>query len=82
MGKPLLLAVVLSLLFLILSISSFSSNARSFPNAGGESEWMEGLMGMEEEKCEGGEMEEDCVTRRVVAEAHLDYIYTQKQPHH
>ncbi|PSR98341.1 Phytosulfokine-beta like [Actinidia chinensis var. chinensis] len=32
------------------------------------------LMGLEE--CE--EKDEDCLKRRVVAEAHLDYIYTQR----
>lgn len=31
------------------------------------------LMGMED--CHGGD--EECVNRRMVAEAHLDYIYTQ-----
>ncbi|XP_057506502.1 putative phytosulfokines 6 [Actinidia eriantha] len=32
------------------------------------------LLGLEE--CE--EKDEDCIKRRVVAEAHLDYIYTQR----
>ncbi|CAI0469494.1 unnamed protein product [Linum tenue] len=38
------------------------------------------LMGAEElEKAEAvcGEKDEDCLARRMVAEAHLDYIYTQ-----
>ncbi|CAN4100746.1 unnamed protein product [Withania somnifera] len=35
------------------------------------------LMGVEE--CE--EEDEECVKRRVVAEAHLDYIYTQNHNH-
>ncbi|GMH09961.1 hypothetical protein Nepgr_011802 [Nepenthes gracilis] len=34
------------------------------------------LMGLE--RCEKGDEEEDCVRRRMIAEAHLDYIYTQK----
>ncbi|KAK4749297.1 hypothetical protein SAY87_026746 [Trapa incisa] len=32
--------------------------------------------GSEVEDCEGEEAE-DCMTRRMMAEAHLDYIYTQ-----
>ncbi|KAJ9181440.1 hypothetical protein P3X46_009572 [Hevea brasiliensis] len=33
------------------------------------------LMGLEEYECEEGD--EECLKRRMVAEAHLDYIYTQ-----
>ncbi|TMW92145.1 hypothetical protein EJD97_013442 [Solanum chilense] len=36
------------------------------------------LMGIEE--CE--EKDENCFKRRMIAEAHLDYIYTQHKPKH
>lgn len=32
------------------------------------------------EKCE--EKDEVCLKRRMIAEAHLDYIYTQHKPKH
>ncbi|XP_044477477.1 putative phytosulfokines 6 isoform X2 [Mangifera indica] len=38
------------------------------------SEQMENLMGIE--ACENGD--EECLKRRLISEAHLDYIYTQK----
>ncbi|KAL6521140.1 hypothetical protein OROGR_017709 [Orobanche gracilis] len=38
-----------------------------------------GLMGLEE--CGGDNDGESCEKRRMVAEAHLDYIYTQHQHH-
>ncbi|KAF5198926.1 hypothetical protein FRX31_011487 [Thalictrum thalictroides] len=34
------------------------------------------LMGMEDH-CGNGDDDEDCLQRRMIAEAHLDYIYTQ-----
>lgn len=37
------------------------------------------LMGMETEECKKGD--EECMARRMVDEAHLDYIYTQKHHH-
>ena len=39
-----------------------------------EDDDLSNLMGMEE--CD--EKDEDCIKRRMVAEAHLDYIYTQR----
>lgn len=33
------------------------------------------LMGLED--CNSGDDDEECAKRRMVAEAHLDYIYTQ-----
>lgn len=38
------------------------------------------LMGLEEYSCED-ENEEYCIKRRVLEEAHLDYIYTQHHNH-
>ncbi|KAI3860270.1 hypothetical protein MKX03_030951 [Papaver bracteatum] len=35
------------------------------------------LMGMEDCHESGDEKEEECLKRRMMAEAHLDYIYTQ-----
>ncbi|XP_073158709.1 putative phytosulfokines 6 [Henckelia pumila] len=38
------------------------------------------LIGLEENSsCEGGLDEEDCLRRRDMLEAHLDYIYTQQR---
>lgn len=34
------------------------------------------LLGMEEMKCDA--QDKDCIMRRMVAEAHVDYIYTQR----
>ncbi|KAL3754103.1 putative phytosulfokines 6 [Eucalyptus grandis] len=36
------------------------------------------LMGMEAEEESCGDQDEECLKRRMIAEAHLDYIYTQK----
>ncbi|KAI3886886.1 hypothetical protein MKX03_037196 [Papaver bracteatum] len=38
------------------------------------------LMGAEEDEEECGNGDEECLKRRMIAEAHLDYIYTQR--HH
>ncbi|OAY42851.1 putative phytosulfokines 6 [Manihot esculenta] len=48
-----------------LPITSFS----------GKKEDVSSLMGLEEDECD--ERDEECLKRRMVAEAHLDYIYTQ-----
>ncbi|CAL5207370.1 unnamed protein product [Lathyrus oleraceus] len=78
------------LFFFVLILSSFFASARFLvpPNASkhGEKELkvigksstemkedMEQLMGSEE--C--SEKDEECFSRRMIAEAHLDYIYTQ-----
>ncbi|KAE9465535.1 hypothetical protein C3L33_02550, partial [Rhododendron williamsianum] len=47
---------------------------QSLPSINVEDEDLVNLMGMEE--CD--EKDEDCIKRRMVAEAHLDYIYTQR----
>ncbi|KAJ4827362.1 hypothetical protein Tsubulata_014953 [Turnera subulata] len=36
----------------------------------------EELMGLDHQMCENGD--EECLERRIIAEAHLDYIYTQR----
>ncbi|XP_073157913.1 putative phytosulfokines 6 [Henckelia pumila] len=71
-------------LFILLIISHTS--ARLHPTHQGDSteikldetisveEDFSSLMGMEE--C--GDKDEECLKRRMVAEAHLDYIYTQR----
>ncbi|KAK4396765.1 putativephytosulfokine6 [Sesamum angolense] len=41
----------------------------------GSTDSFDKLMGLEE--CEGEGEDEECLKRRVIAEAHLDYIYTQ-----
>ncbi|XP_045809840.1 putative phytosulfokines 6 isoform X2 [Trifolium pratense] len=78
------------LLFSLLILSSFFASARLLVPQKGEKELkiigntiaqssaemkqdMEELMGIEE--CY--ENEEECSRRRIIAEAHLDYIYTQ-----
>nr|GMD27288.1 putative phytosulfokines 6 [Ipomoea batatas] len=85
-------AALLILVFLITS--SQISAGRFLPNKQGKEEEvklengtntqlikpettdsLEKLMGLE--KCES--RDEECMKRRVVAEAHLDYIYTQHQ---
>nr|GMD25479.1 putative phytosulfokines 6 [Ipomoea batatas] len=85
-------ALLLLLIFLITS--SQISAGRFFANKQGKEEEvklengtntelmkpettdsLEKLMGLE--KCES--TDEECMKRRVVAEAHLDYIYTQHQ---
>ncbi|NP_001266262.1 putative phytosulfokines 6-like precursor [Solanum lycopersicum] len=38
------------------------------------------LMGLEEYSCED-ENDQECIKRRVLVEAHLDYIYTQHHNH-
>ncbi|CAN4120433.1 unnamed protein product [Withania somnifera] len=38
------------------------------------------LMGLEEYSCED-ENDQECIKRRVLEEAHLDYIYTQHHNH-
>ncbi|KAF8039551.1 hypothetical protein BT93_B1921 [Corymbia citriodora subsp. variegata] len=43
----------------------------------GSDDMIRNLMG--EEACDDGE--EECLKRRFLAEAHLDYIYTQQQKH-
>ncbi|KAL7096682.1 hypothetical protein ACP275_10G094700 [Erythranthe tilingii] len=70
-------------IFILLIISNTS--ARSLPSQQGDSpgtnhnainiqeEDFSSLMGLEE--C--GDKDEDCEKRRMVVEAHLDYIYTQ-----
>ncbi|KAL4611615.1 hypothetical protein ACB092_08G138000 [Castanea dentata] len=86
-------ALILALLLLLLFCSKISS--RSIANKQGQvevklneiasgdsfadlegSESMNQLMGME--NCNEGD--EECLKRRVLSEAHLDYIYTQQ--HH
>ncbi|XP_075634348.1 putative phytosulfokines 6 [Castanea sativa] len=86
-------ALILALLLLLLFCSKISS--RSIANKQGQvevklneiasgdsfadlegSESMNQLMGME--NCNEGN--EECLKRRVLSEAHLDYIYTQQ--HH
>ncbi|KAI8563138.1 hypothetical protein RHMOL_Rhmol03G0089500 [Rhododendron molle] len=47
---------------------------QSLPSIDVDDEDLVNLMGMEE--CD--EKDEDCIKRRMVAEAHLDYIYTQR----
>ncbi|CAN1252482.1 Putative phytosulfokines 6 [Linum perenne] len=82
------LALFLSLLITINLLSSSSTViAAARPLAAAavgdiseesfESESME-LMGME--KCE--KEEDECLERRMISEAHLDYIYTQNHGHH
>ncbi|XVE96496.1 hypothetical protein REPUB_Repub02eG0227400 [Reevesia pubescens] len=72
-------------------LCSYSTSARLLPQQQGEKEFkakeilpaagflaeedFSNLMGSEE--CY--EKDEDCVKRRMIAEAHLDYIYTQHQ---
>ncbi|WCJ41714.1 PHYTOSULFOKINE 3 PRECURSOR [Euphorbia peplus] len=69
--------LLLSLLFLLQS-SRLSANP--FENNQGKEKEMEAstelldLMGLE--VCENGE-DEECLKRRIMSEAHLDYIYTQ-----
>ncbi|KAK4749296.1 hypothetical protein SAY87_026745 [Trapa incisa] len=47
------------------------------PSSSDQTVNLSSLMGASEvEDCEGEEAE-DCMTRRMMAEAHLDYIYTQ-----
>ncbi|PRQ43789.1 putative phytosulfokine [Rosa chinensis] len=76
MKKQSLLLVIFSL-FLFLVISS---HARHLPHDQGSStaaadHGIMDLMGSEE--CH--EKDEECLQRRMIAEAHLDYIYTQHQ---
>ncbi|KAL6133555.1 hypothetical protein ACLB2K_065790 [Fragaria x ananassa] len=77
MKKQNLLLVIFSLfLFLIIS-----SHARRLPQdqasatAAADHDDIMDLVGSEE--CH--EKDEECLQRRMVAEAHLDYIYTQHQ---
>ncbi|CAN1171527.1 Putative phytosulfokines 6 [Linum perenne] len=81
------LALFLSLLITINLLSSSSTviaAARPLAAAAAgdiseeSSESME-LMGME--KCEKDDVDE-CLERRMISEAHLDYIYTQNHGHH
>ncbi|KAI6685271.1 hypothetical protein NL676_031184 [Syzygium grande] len=89
-------ALSIFLLFLLLSSSSAAKYAANEPgleekemekiasSGGSMREKMErsddmirNLMG--EEACEDGE--EECIERRFMSEAHLDYIYTQQHKH-
>ncbi|XP_010556484.1 PREDICTED: phytosulfokines-like [Tarenaya hassleriana] len=65
---------------LLLSLMAISSAARPDPSFSAQSAAKirpEGTEG--EERCEGDS--EECLMKRTLA-AHLDYIYTQKQPPH
>ncbi|KAK3443827.1 putative phytosulfokines 6 [Eucalyptus grandis] len=89
-------ALSIFLLFLLLSSSSAAKHAANEPgleeremkkiasSGGAMQEKMDGsddmirnLMG--EEICDDGE--EECLKRRFMSEAHLDYIYTQQHKH-
>ncbi|KAE8037495.1 hypothetical protein FH972_010081 [Carpinus fangiana] len=75
------------LLSLLLLLSCSKTSARSTPTKQGQEEMklnqvtsgdtlvesMNQLMGLED--CNKGD--EECLQRRIVSEAHLDYIYTQ-----
>ncbi|XP_062172759.1 putative phytosulfokines 6 isoform X2 [Alnus glutinosa] len=65
------------LLFLFLLISCSEISARSIPTKKGQEELKleesMNLMGLED--CNKGD--EECLQRRIISEAHLDYIYTQ-----
>ncbi|XP_047968190.1 putative phytosulfokines 6 [Salvia hispanica] len=77
------LALLLILVFLVTishtSSRKLSSNQEIKINksvtGNGETESFHNLMGMEE--C--GNEDEECLNRRILADAHLDYIYTQNQ---
>ncbi|KAI3411434.1 Phytosulfokine-beta [Psidium guajava] len=89
-------ALSIFLLFLVLSSSPATKHAANEPgleergmkkiasSGGSMREKMEGsddmirnLMG--EEACDDGD--EECLERRFMSEAHLDYIYTQQHKH-
>ncbi|KAJ9184430.1 hypothetical protein P3X46_004158 [Hevea brasiliensis] len=79
--KPNSFVLLIFLCFLLLS----SASARLLPpkqdekeakdSLTGEKDNVSNLMGLEEYECEEGD--EECLKRRMVADAHLDYIYTQ-----
>ncbi|KAL4303952.1 hypothetical protein GQ457_10G008400 [Hibiscus cannabinus] len=75
------------LVMFMIIISSSRASARFLVNKQGEEEvelseitdieLMNQLMGME--ACDAGD--DACLKRRMMSEAHLDYIYTQGQQH-
>ncbi|KAG9155434.1 hypothetical protein Leryth_009871 [Lithospermum erythrorhizon] len=71
-------ASMMPTIFLILLLLSHHTTARLPPTNQGTSlkiqeEDISDLMGLEECKTK----DEECLNRRMIAEAHLDYIYTQ-----
>ncbi|KAH6767044.1 hypothetical protein C2S52_018027 [Perilla frutescens var. hirtella] len=76
MAKIIYLCIITLFLFLTLSGDVI---ARPEPNFSGVTPVeIHSKGGVDEENCGGGEGEEECLRRRTL-EAHLDYIYTQKQ---
>ncbi|XP_009621063.1 putative phytosulfokines 6 [Nicotiana tabacum] len=83
---------ILFLLTLLVLLISYTTSARLLPTSSQDNQKIKSngisypissqvedftdLMGIEE--CE--EKDEGCFKRRMVAEAHLDYIYTQHKP--
>ncbi|XP_055811593.1 putative phytosulfokines 6 [Solanum dulcamara] len=89
--------IVFFLFLMVLLLISYTTSARLLPATNSQEnkkiesngiisntissqvqEDMNDLMGIEE--CE--EKDEVCFKRRMIAEAHLDYIYTQHKPKH
>ncbi|XP_062167395.1 putative phytosulfokines 6 [Alnus glutinosa] len=89
--KPQNVHIAVVFLFFVFFLCSFLASARLLaPTKQGEkevngithaaksftdSEDLSNLMGLETEECDG--KDEECLKRRMMAEAHLDYIYTQ-----
>ncbi|KAE9463409.1 hypothetical protein C3L33_04693, partial [Rhododendron williamsianum] len=84
-------AIAILFFFLLLMINTSPSLARFLESKQGEAAYLaereeidsldfwnsdlQQLMGLED--CNSGDDDEECAKRRMVAEAHLDYIYTQ-----
>ncbi|XP_058223659.1 putative phytosulfokines 6 isoform X2 [Rhododendron vialii] len=76
-------AIAILFFFLLLMINTSPSLARFLESKQGEAAYLAereeidslDLMGLED--CNSGDDDEECAKRRMVAEAHLDYIYTQ-----
>ncbi|KAI8573518.1 hypothetical protein RHMOL_Rhmol01G0284000 [Rhododendron molle] len=79
-------AIAILFFFLLLMINTSPSLARFLEFKQGEAAYLaereeidslDQLMGLEDCNSGDDDDEEECAKRRMVAEAHLDYIYTQ-----